>query len=29
MEEVGKDKIPSIEDYLVLKYFEYVFEKIP
>jgi hypothetical protein len=29
MEEAPKDKVPSIEDYAVLKKFEYVFKEIP
>jgi hypothetical protein len=29
MEERPKDKVPNIEDHVVLKYFEYVFKEIP
>jgi hypothetical protein len=29
MEETPKDKVPNIEDYVVLKEFEYVFKEIP
>jgi hypothetical protein len=29
MEEETKDKVPSIEDHLVLKYYEDVFREIP
>jgi hypothetical protein len=29
MEEKPNDKVPNMEDHLVLKYFEYVFKDIP
>jgi hypothetical protein len=29
MEEYPKDKVPNIEDYEVLKEFEYIFREIP
>jgi hypothetical protein len=29
MEETPKDRVSNIEDYAVLKYFEYVFKEMP
>ena len=29
MEETPKDKVPNLEDYVVLKEFEYVFKEVP
>jgi hypothetical protein len=28
MEEATKDKVPNLEDHIVLKYFEYLFKEI-